>query len=57
MDSNRTPMSGQGLTLITSMGGRPVDRSEVETWCRARVDHRSDGVAPDGDRATRFVSV
>ena len=57
MDSNRTPMSGQGLTLITSLGGRPVDRTEVETWCRARVDQRSDGVAPDGDRATRFVSV
>lgn len=36
MDSSRTTMSGQGLTLITGLGGRPVDRTEVETWCRTR---------------------
>lgn len=36
MDSSRTPRSGQGLTLITGLGGRPVDRTEVETWCQTR---------------------
>lgn len=36
MDSSRTTTSGQGLTLITGLGGRPVDRTEVETWCRTR---------------------
>ena len=36
MDSSRTTASGQGLTLITGVGGRPIDRDEVEAWCRSR---------------------
>ena len=37
MDSSRTPSSGlagQGLTLVTGVGGRPLARREVDSWYR-----------------------
>lgn len=37
MDSSRTTTSGEGLTLITGPGGRPMDRGEVEAWCVMRA--------------------
>ena len=42
MQSRRTTLSGQGYTLITGLGGRPVDRNEVESWCRTRSTESSD---------------
>lgn len=59
MDSSRTTQSGQGLTLITGMGGRPVDRAEVETWCRTRTTTCPHDVAPASGsfRAPRLAAV
>ena len=59
MDWSRTPTSGQGLTLITGLGGRPVDRSEVESWCRTRAtdEHRRAPRTGVGSAVPTLVSV
>ena len=42
MDSHRTTLSGQGLTLITGLGGRPLQRREIESWYRTHRDDHDD---------------
>ena len=59
MQSRRTTLSGQGYTLITGLGGRPVDRSEIESWCRTRAtdEHRRAPRTGVGSAVPTLVSV